>query len=60
MECSINSEIITNWTPSNPTVAEVHARGCTCLQPYHIDQPAINEPKAGRLDVIQMITDFLK
>lgn len=60
MECSINSEIITNWMPSNPTVAEVHARGCTCLQPYYIDQPPINEPKAGGLDLIQIITDFLK
>jgi RHS repeat-associated protein len=53
MECSTRDEIITNWMPSNPTVAQVHARGCTCLQPYYIDQPPINEPKAEALDWLQ-------
>jgi len=60
LECSESDRVVRNWLPSDPTVAQVHARGCVCVEPYYSGQRPISEPKAGHLDVIQLITDFLR
>jgi len=60
LECSQNDREVRDWVPSNPTVAQVNARGCICTQPYYSGQAPVSEPSAGPFDVIQLITDFLK
>lgn len=58
-QCTIGDER-NSWLPSNPTVAEVNAMGCICLQPYNSGSSPVQNPDAGRYDVIQLIADYFK
>ncbi len=46
-KCSMSDRVNRNWLPSRPTVAQVHARGCRCLEPYYSNPPPVVEPEAN-------------
>ncbi|MCO7461658.1 DUF6531 domain-containing protein [Stenotrophomonas maltophilia] len=56
-----SGDVMRGGFPSNPTVAQVHSRGCQCLAPYYSNpsHPLLSNPEADPLDLIDLVRDSI-
>jgi RHS repeat-associated protein len=47
-------DVTRNWIPASPTVAQVNALGCSCVDPHYADDSIVQEPSAGPEDWVDI------
>ncbi|MGK3725473.1 RHS repeat-associated core domain-containing protein [Stenotrophomonas maltophilia] len=56
-----SGDVMVGGFPSDPTVAQVHARGCSCASAYYTNPypPLLSRPEVESADIIEIVRDTL-
>ncbi|MDA5339507.1 RHS repeat protein [Stenotrophomonas maltophilia] len=56
-----SGDVMVGGFPSDPTVAQVHARGCSCASAYYMNPypPLLSRPEVESADIIEVVRDTL-